>query len=137
MGDLESRFFGDLAGRLSGPYMFRFFLQPLMGLIYAFRDGLKDAKAGRPPYFWALFYDPAERRHLVREGWHATVRVMLLGAFMDGLYEFTVFRSLRLVELLVVVLVLAVAPYVLLRGPINRIAARFLQRRTTAPRPEA
>jgi hypothetical protein len=57
---------------------------------------------------------------------------------MDGLYEFSVFRSLRLVELLVVVLVLAVAPYVLLRGPINRIAARFLQRRrTTAPRPEA
>jgi hypothetical protein len=68
MGDLESRFFGDLAGRLSGPYMFRFFLQPLMGLIYAFRDGLKDAKAGRPPYFWALFYDPAERRHLGERG---------------------------------------------------------------------
>ncbi len=31
------------------------FIQPLMATILAVRGGLKDAREGRPPYFWSLF----------------------------------------------------------------------------------
>lgn len=43
----------DLIDRVSGPMRFRLILQPVMAVIFAIRAGLKDAKEGRPPYFWA------------------------------------------------------------------------------------
>jgi hypothetical protein len=49
--DTLTRIWTDLVARLTGPFAFRFILQPVMGLIFAWRDGVQDAKAGRPPYF--------------------------------------------------------------------------------------
>jgi hypothetical protein len=40
---------------------FRFILQPLMALIFAIVAGLKDGKAGKPPYFWSLLTGRARR----------------------------------------------------------------------------
>ena len=37
---------------------FRFILQPVMAAIFAIRDGMKDARAGRSPYFWTVLHDP-------------------------------------------------------------------------------
>jgi len=48
-------FWEDLIGRVGGPITFRLILQPSIAAILAIRDGLKDAKAGRPLYFWSLF----------------------------------------------------------------------------------
>jgi len=64
MEDLLARIFENLIGRVSGPMKFRLILQPLMAIIFAVRSGLKDAKEGKPPYFWALFTHPAQRRQL-------------------------------------------------------------------------
>lgn len=50
MDDLTTRFWAELVGRTTGPMMFRFILQPLMAMFYAYRDGLLDARSGRPPY---------------------------------------------------------------------------------------
>jgi hypothetical protein len=44
----------NLIDRISGPMNFRFILQPVMASIFAIIAGLKDAKAGKPPYFWSL-----------------------------------------------------------------------------------
>ena len=41
---------------------FRLPLQPAMATIFAIRDGLKDAREGKPYFFWALLTDPAHRR---------------------------------------------------------------------------
>jgi hypothetical protein len=128
----DGRFWNDLVGRLSGPFTFRFVLQPLMGLIYALRDGLKDAKAGRPPYFWAIFTDASARQALLREGWHATLRVIVLGVVMDLVYQFIVLKAFRPLELVVIVALLAFVPYVLARGPMNRIASHFLRGRKSS-----
>ena len=40
--------------RASGPLSFRFILQPSMAAIAAIHDGVKDARAGRSPYFWTV-----------------------------------------------------------------------------------
>ena len=55
MDDMTTRFWTDLIGRLTGPMTFRLILQPAMASLLAVRDGIKDAKAGRPAYFWAIF----------------------------------------------------------------------------------
>jgi hypothetical protein len=44
--------------RVSRPMQFRLVLQPVMAAILAIVAGLKDAKAGKSPYFWALAADP-------------------------------------------------------------------------------
>lgn len=123
MDDL-ARIWNDLIGRTGGPFSFRFILQPIMAIIYATRDGMHDAKAGRPPYSWAILTHPHERWALLREGWKAVARVMALGVVMDVAYQLIVFRRLYPVELVVIVLVLAFLPYLLLRGPIDRLMRR-------------
>ena len=124
MEDLLNRIFENLIGRVSGPMKFRLILQPLMAIIFAVRSGLKDAKEGRPPYFWALFTHPAERWQLLRHGWKSVGRVFILAIVIEGVYQFIVFRWFYPGEALIVAFVLAIVPYVLVRGPVNRIARR-------------
>ena len=68
MGDYLG-FIDGLLARLQGPMSFRLFIQPLMAFFFAFRDGRKDAREGRPPYFWGLFADPEHRGEMLRSGW--------------------------------------------------------------------
>jgi hypothetical protein len=121
MDDL-ARMWSDLVGRLSGPLTFRLILQPTMAIIYALRDGAKDAREGRPPYFWTMFTEPDHARAMIDEGFKAVGRVLALGVVMDVIYQLIVFRWVYPVELILVVLLLAFIPYLLLRGPANRFA---------------
>ena len=128
MDDLLNRIWSDLSVRVHGPFSFRFLLQPLMGLLYAARDGVIDARQGRPPYFWTIFTRRDERWELLREGGKAVARVIALGVVIDVIYQLLVFHWIHPFELVVIVLALAFAPYVLARGPINRIARAWMTR---------
>ena len=127
----QPSFWADLIGRLSGPMTFRVILQPTMAALMALRDGIKDAKAGRPAYFWTIFANAEERGRLLKQGWSAVLRIIVLGVVMDLIYQWKVFGTIHLVELIIVVLVLAFVPYLLLRGPVNRIARRWLRPKPT------
>jgi hypothetical protein len=124
MEEMWSRFWGDLMARVGGPMTFRLILQPIMAAIFAVRGGLKDAREGRPAYFWAIFTDPAQRREMLRDGWKSVGRVFIFAIVMDGIYQFIVFRWFYPLEALIVAIVLAICPYLLIRGPVNRIARR-------------
>ncbi len=97
---------------------FRIVLQPTMAMLFATLDGIKDAKAGRPPYLWTIFTDPEERGRLLLEGEKRVLRVIILGVVMDGIYQLKLFRWIYPGELVIAVLVLAFVPYLLMRGPI-------------------
>jgi hypothetical protein len=135
VGEMLSSFWADLVGRTTGPMTFRLVLQPAMALLYATLDGVKDARTGRPAYFWAALLDPDERTRLLQEGWARVRRVLILAAVMDAVYQLIVVRHIYLVQLVVVVLVLAFVPYLLWRGPVNRIARAFLRRADRRPLP--
>jgi hypothetical protein len=124
--DTLTRIWTDLVARLTGPFAFRFILQPVMGLIFAWRDGVQDAKAGRPPYFWTIFTQPEERTRLLQEGLHKVGRVIVLGIVMEVAYQLIVLRWIYLGEMALMVFGLACLPYLLLRGSINRIARHWL-----------
>jgi uncharacterized membrane protein len=127
MEEYFTRLWDDLIGRIGGPMSFRLFLQPAMALIFAIRDGLKDAREGRPAYFYSLFTDPVNRRNRLREGFKAVSRVFTFAIVMDLIYQLIVLRWFYPMQALIVAFVLAFLPYILLRGPVNRIA-RFLKR---------
>ena len=122
MEDWLTRIWTDLLGRVSGPMTFRLILQPTMALIFAVRDGMKDARENRPPYFRTLINDPAQRRPLLLEGFKAVGRVIVLGLVMDVIYQLIVFRWVYPFEVLLVTFILAALPYLLLRGIVNRLA---------------
>jgi hypothetical protein len=112
----------NMLDRPSGPMTFRFFLQPIMATIAAAFDGIKDARTGRRPYFWAIVSDPVKRGDRLHEGLIATARVILLGLCMDLIYQFIVFDTFHPAEAVILTVLLAFMPYLLLRGPIARVA---------------
>jgi hypothetical protein len=122
--ELLSRLWADLVARPGGPLEFRFLLQPLVAALFALRDGMSDARTGRRPYFWTLVHDPALRRERLREGVKATFRVVLLGVAIDALYQFKVHGTVYPGEALGIALLLGFVPYLLIRGPADRIARR-------------
>jgi len=125
------RFWDDLVDRPDGPMRFRFVLQPLMAIIAAVRDGLKDARAGRPPYLMTVLNNPRERVGLLNEGLNATARIIILGVVMDVIYQAIVLKMFYPNQALVVAVLLAFAPYLIFRG----LALRLW--RATGVRPSA
>ena len=123
MNDVFTRFFEDLVGRLSGPLHFRLILQPIMAVLFAIRDGRRDAREGRAAYFWALFSDPEHRRDLLRSGLKSVGKIIVLALILDAAYQLWVFRWFYPNEAILVTLILAIVPYVLLRGLVNRLAS--------------
>ena len=131
MEELIARGWEGLVARVGGPMTFRLIFQPAMAALLALRAGLKDAREDRPPYLWTVLTDPAQRADLLHEGWKSIARVFGLAVVMDFIYEWILGRWIYPLETLVVAIVLAVVPYVLLRGPVNRIARRW--RRISEP----
>jgi hypothetical protein len=115
----------NLMDRVGGPMTFRIILQPTMAALLAVRAGIKDAREGRPPYFWTILTDASQRANLLRQGWGAVGRVFILAVIMDLIYQLIVLRWIHPLELLIVAIALAVVPYLLIRGPVNRLARNF------------
>ncbi len=120
--DVHLRAWKNILDRPGGPMTFRFLLQPVMATVAALRDGIKDARTGRSPYFWTVLTNPAERAGRLHEGLIATAQLILLGLGMYVIYQIIVLKSFFPSEAVIIALTLTFVPYMLLRGPIARIA---------------
>jgi hypothetical protein len=121
--DVLSRFFGSFLPRLDGPLHFRFIMQPTMAIILAIIDGIKDAKAGRPAYLWTMVKDPVQRRELMKLGWKRVAKIFALAVVLDLIYQVKVYHWWYPGETVAVAILLAIVPYFLVRGPINRLVS--------------
>jgi len=130
--EMLARMWDGLVARVGGPMTFRVILQPTMATLLAVRAGLKDAREGRPPYLWTILTDPSQRAGLIREGWKACARVFFLAIIIDVIYQWIVQRWVYPGELIVVAIVLALVPYLLIRGPVNRVARRLGRREVSS-----
>jgi hypothetical protein len=129
MDEMFARFIDNLTGRWSGPLHFRLLIQPTVATILAVRDGLKDARLDRPPYFWAIFTRADERRQMLRDGWKAVAKVFVLALVLDVIYQLIVVKWVYPGEALVTAAILALLPYLLIRGPVGRIARHWVSRK--------
>lgn len=116
------RIVDNLLDRVSGPMKFRLILQPLMAIIFAVRSGLKDSKEGRPAYFWAIFTDSRNRKEMLQDGWKSVGRIFVLAIIIDAIYQIIELHWFYPFEAFIVAIVLAIIPYLLIRGPVNRAA---------------
>jgi hypothetical protein len=113
----------QLLGRFEGPFTFRLILQPIVAAALAIRSGIKDARLGRPPHLWAIKNQPQRRAELLRETWRDVRKVFIFAVLIDVVYEIVVFHAVYPLQPLIVAAVLAVIPYLALRGVVNRIVS--------------
>ena len=115
-------FLEDIPKRLTGPGRFRFVMQPAVAILLGIRGGLADARAGRPPYLFALLFHDQERRALLRSGFQAVANLVLMGVLLDAVFQWVILGVSHPGAALVVGPVLIAAPYALARGLANRAA---------------
>ena len=125
MDHMWARVVTQLAARVSGPMKFRLVLQPAMAAFFAIRSGLADARAGKPPYFWCLLTDRGERMDVMKDGWKSIGRVFILAIALDVIYQIIELHFVYVGEALIVAIVLAILPYLIVRGLVTRLARRI------------
>jgi hypothetical protein len=123
-------FFEDIPKRLTGPGRFRFVLQPLVALLLGIRDGMIDARAGRPPYLYNLLFYQGQRRELLRSSFDTVINLILMGILLDSIVQWLILGASYPGAALVIGPVLITIPYVLARALTNRgIRLRALLKR--------
>jgi hypothetical protein len=129
MEDFIQQFTAGLYARLTGTLSFRFILQPVMALVFAVIDGIKDARAGRPLYLWGLITSPEQGKERVKEGWKSVGKIAILAIILDLIFQFIDRDMVNLAGSLIAAVILAIIPYSLLRGPVNYIAGLIMRRK--------
>jgi hypothetical protein len=124
MDEILNRVWENLLGRSAGPMSFRMIMQPTVATIIAIRAGLNDAREGRPAFLWAALSNPAYRPELLRQGWKDVGKVFIFAMVLDAIYQLIVHRGVYILEMLLTAIALAIVPYILVRGPINRLARK-------------
>ena len=121
MDDWLKQTLEHILGRMSGPMWLRIIIQPSVSVIIALRAGIGDAHAGQPPFGWAVLSGHTQRRALVKQGWKDIARVFIASIIVDLIYQITVLRWIYPLQAAFVSTLLAALPYVLARGPANRL----------------
>lgn len=135
MDQMWARVGSQLIARVSGPLKFRLVIQPAMACALAILGGIADAREGKPPFFWAILWDSHHRRDMIRSGWQSVGKVFILAIVLDIVYQVIALRFVYPGEVAIVACFLAIAPYVIMRGPVNRIARIIKSLSSTRPTP--
>ena len=135
MFDLLSRIWHNLLERTEGPMNLRFYLQPAMSLFFAIRAAIRDSKNNTVPYLWRFMFSKEERLHVAKEGWKDVGKIFIIGTVLDIIYQLVVIYGKETkdqfypLESLIVAFLLAIVPYILFRGPLNRIIRMFTKKK--------
>jgi hypothetical protein len=124
---LTQQFFEDMLARLSGTGRFRFVLQPVAALLVGMRDGIRDSRAGCPPFLSALVFQRARRTDLLRSAFASVRDLVAIAIILDVISQFLIFREIHPGAALVLGPVLVSVPYSISRALANRIARRRSQ----------
>lgn len=119
---LSQRFIDDMAARLHGPGWQRFILQPMAAIILGVRDGVKDARAGNPPFLWGLIFHPGRRPRLVRSALVSIRDLLAVAILLDVAVQFLIFRMVHPGAALILGPVLIAVPYASSRVLTNCVA---------------
>jgi len=119
---LSRRFVDDMVARLHGPGRLRFILQPAVAIVIGARDGVKDARAGNPPFLWGLVFRSGDRPGLMRNALASVRDLVAVAILLDVAAQLLIFRMVHPGAALLLGPVLIALPYASSRALTNRIA---------------
>ncbi len=123
--EMLSRGIEQLRGRASDPLHLRLVLMPTVVTIIAIRAGIRDARDGQPAFLWGLITRPAQRKERLLSARSHISRILLVACVLDTIYQVAFLRAFYPIQVFIVAIGCAILPYVLIRGPANRIARCF------------
>ncbi len=118
--------------RVTGPMSLRFVLQPAMAILLGIRDGRLDARAGAPPFGWALVFMKG-RKAAVKSALSALLVPIIIGSLMDAIAQYLIFHQVRPFWALVMGTLVMGLPYIAARGISNRIVTAMKKPEEVAP----
>jgi hypothetical protein len=68
--------------------------------------------------------DGAQREAMLKDGWKSVGKVFILAAVLDVVYQLYVLHFVYVPQALAVALLLAIVPYLILRGLVTRVARK-------------
>ena len=136
MGDSLDQLWQNLIGRTTGPMNPRLLLQPAVAIFFGIRAGLRDAREARKPYLSKFFFIPGSRERLLKETWDHVGKVFVIASILDGIYQYIVFHRVYITAVIIMAVTLALIPYVVCRGFVNRIVTRRATSKSVAPTTE-
>ena len=131
MPNLFYEIWENMVARTRGPLNFRFVFEPVLSVLFAIRTGLRDAKKRCPPSLLRLLVTRKQRKILLQESRRDLGNILVFSMLLDIVYQLVVVYILRGAdsflpfESVFVALLLTVLPYLLIRGPVNRLIRKF------------
>ena len=122
LAEMIARSWDNFTARPTGSLNLRFFIQPALAAFLGIRAGLKDARAGRAPYLWATVTGHGHRWALLKDALKDLRTPLLIAALLDAIYQSITHEAIYLFELLFTIALLALVPYSIVRGIVNRLA---------------
>lgn len=111
----------NFVARTEGPLNLRFVIQPLFASILAIRNGVADARAGRPPLLRGIIMKAGERWQLAGQALRDAGKVLFLAAMLDSVYQLYLQDGIYALELVFTASTLALFPYVVVRTFANYV----------------
>jgi hypothetical protein len=128
--DLFPRSFGEgLEARLTGPGKGRFVLQPLVAIALGIRDGIADAKQGKPPFFIRVLFKSERKLSVLKASLKSIATPLTIGIVLDGILQWVIFQGVYLLPALLAGTILVALPYSIARGVSNRFARLWYDRK--------
>lgn len=126
--ELDRSFGEGLEARMAGPGKGRFILQPLIAIALGVRDGIADAKQGKPPYFIRVLFKSERKLYVLKTGIRSIATPLTVGIVLDMILQWLIFQAVSLLPAIIAGTILVAFPYALARGLSNRVARRWLDR---------
>jgi hypothetical protein len=80
-------------------------------------------------YGWAVLTNSVQRKELLLHGWREVAKVFIAAIVVDIVYELIIFRRIYPIRPLIVATLIALVPYPLIRGLVNRIVRNWRRSR--------
>jgi hypothetical protein len=122
--------FGEgLEARMTGPGKGRFVVQPLIAIVLGIRDGIADAKQGKPPYFIRFLFKSDRKLFVFKTGLKSIAAPLSVGIVLDMILQWMIFEAVSLLPAIIAGTILVAFPYAVARGLSNRVARRWYDRK--------
>ena len=126
------------AGDVGGKFQIRLILQPLIAIFLGLRFGVRDAKAGKQPFFYALVRGDGHRGALLRHAARDAIMPLIVALIIDSILQQLINHRIRPFAAVIVGGILVFLPFLIVRALANRFWTHGHSRRSrpSAERPE-
>ena len=104
-----------------GKFQIRLILQPLIAIILGLRFGVRDAKAGKRPFFHALAHGEGGRGALLKHAARDVITPLIVAVIIDSVLQQLINHRIRPFASVIVGGILVFLPFLIVRALANRV----------------